>query len=285
MDDAPFLGSDAVRQALLTDYQLRTWYRAVHRNVYVPTGFTMTAEARARAAWLWAGGDAVLARSSAAAVLGTRWLDGDRPAELIRSSRRRPAGLIMHTWDVTPQETCVVRGMKCTTPARTAFDIGRTLGMPQAVPILDALMNATRLSAADVITLAEARPRHRGVRRLRAAMAMADAGAESPQESRVRLLLCEAGLPKPETQIEFRDRYGAPYIRVDMGWREWRLAVEYDGVQHWTDRRQRSWDIDRIAILDAMGWTVVRVSAEMLQRPDVVVARVTAKLRAAGCPI
>jgi very-short-patch-repair endonuclease len=61
--------------------------------------------------------------------------------------------------------------------------------------------------------------------------------------------------------------------------------VEYDGVQHWTDRRQRSWDIDRIAILEAMGWVVVRVSAEMLSRPDVVLARVVAKLRAAGCPI
>jgi very-short-patch-repair endonuclease len=285
MDDAPFVGSEAVRQALLTDYQLRNRYRAVHRNVYVPIEFTMTAEARARAAWLWAGGDAVLARLSAAALLGTKWLDGDSPAELIRSNRHHPAGLILHTWDVSPREKCVVRGMQCTTAARTAFDIGRTLDATHAVPILDALMNATRLSAAEVIALAEARPRHRGVRRLRAAMAMADAGAESPQESRVRLLLCGAGLPTPETQIEFRDRYGAPYIRVDMGWRQWRLAVEYDGVQHWTDRRQRSWDIDRIAILDAMGWTVVRVSAEMLQRPDVVIDRVTAKLRAAGCPV
>jgi very-short-patch-repair endonuclease len=70
-----------------------------------------------------------------------------------------------------------------------------------------------------------------------------------------------------------------------MGWRKWRVAVEYDGVQHWSDRRQRSWDIDRIAILEAMGWSVVRVSAELLGRPDVVIARVAAKLRAAGCPI
>jgi len=85
----------------------------------------------------------------------------------------------------------------------------------------------------------------------------------------------------PQTQIEFRDLR----IRVDMGWPEWKVAVEYDGVQHWSDRRQRSWDIDRIALLEEAGWVVVRVSAEMLSRPHVVVERVRAKLRAAGCPI
>lgn len=70
-----------------------------------------------------------------------------------------------------------------------------------------------------------------------------------------------------------------------MGWRQWRVAVEYDGVQHWSDRYQRSWDIERIAMLDELGWAVVRVSAQMLSRPDVVVARVRAKLKAAGCSI
>ncbi|HYO02359.1 MAG TPA: DUF559 domain-containing protein [Mycobacterium sp.] len=285
MDGAPFLGSEAVRQGLLTGYQLRTKYRALHRNVYVPTESVMTAETRARAAWLWSGGDAVLARLSAAAVLGTKWLDGHAPAELIRSDRHGPAELMLHTWDVSPDETRAVRGMRCTTPARTAFDIGRTLEADLAIPILDALMNATRLKAAEVIALADVRPHHPGVRKLRAAMALTDPGAESPQESRVRLLLRRAGLPELETQIELRDRYGAPFIRVDMGWRQWLVAVEYDGVQHWTNRRQRSWDIDRIAILEEAGWTIIRVSAEMLERPDVILTRVRAKLRAAGCPI
>lgn len=285
MDDQPFLGSEAVRQGRITDYQLRRRYRSIYRNVYVPSESILTADARASAAWLWAGGDAVLARMSAAAVLGTKWIDGAEPAELIRDDRHAPAGLRLHTWDVSTIETCVVRGMRCTTPARTAFDIGRTLAEDRAVPILDALMNATRLKPADVLAVADARSCQRGVRKLRAAMALTDAGAESPQESRVRLLLIRAGIPEPETQIEFHDRYGSPYIRVDMGWRRWRVAVEYDGVQHWSDRRQRSWDIDRIAILEAMGWVVIRVSAEMLTRPDVIVARATAKLRAAGCPI
>jgi very-short-patch-repair endonuclease len=97
--------------------------------------------------------------------------------------------------------------------------------------------------------------------------------------------LTAAGLPRPETQIEFRDDRGDVVIRVDMGWRQWQVAVEYDGVQHWSDGRQRSWDIERIAMLDALDWSVIRVSAEMLRRPDVIVQRVRAKLRDAGCPV
>ena len=99
------------------------------------------------------------------------------------------------------------------------------------------------------------------------------------------MVLIRADLPKPETQIEFRDRHGRVRVRVDMGWREWKVAVEYDGARHWTDKQQRSWDIDRIAMLEASGWVVVRVSAGMLGRPTVIVERVRRKLHEAGCPV
>jgi hypothetical protein len=175
--------------------------------------------------------------------------------------------------------------MSVTTPARTAFDIGRTRPARLAIPMLDALLGATSTTPADVLRVAAARPGARGVRLLTSHLGLVDGGAESPRETRLRLLLVGAGLPRPETQIEFRDRRGRVRVRVDMGWREWKVAVEYDGVQHWLDPRQRSWDIERIALLEESGWTVIRVSAEMLARPDVVIHRVIAKLRAAGCPI
>ncbi len=155
----------------------------------------------------------------------------------------------------------------------------------QALPYLDALARATNLKIADVLDIADRRKGTRGIRQLRHTLEFVDGGAESPQETRVRLLLVNAGLPKPHTQIEFADEYGVVRIRVDLGWPEWRVAVEYDGIQHWSDRNQRSWDIDRIATLEAAGWVVIRVSAEMLSRPHVIVERVLRALRAAGCPI
>lgn len=274
-----------MRDGQLSPHRLRKDYRAVYRNVYVPNDATLTALTRARAAWLWCGGTATLTGMSAAAVLGTKWIDSDRPGELCRLNRRCPPGIAVHSYSLASREICVADGIRITTPERTAFDIGRTLPPDQAVPVLDALINATNVKVDAVAALADKRPGLRGIRLLRSIPELVDGGAESPRESRLRLLLVQAGLPAPETQIEFFDEFGVARIRVDMGWRRWKVAVEYDGVQHWSDRRQRSWDIDRIAMLDALGWAVVRVSAEMLSRPHVIVERVATKLRAAGCPV
>lgn len=275
----PFIGSRAVRRGALTRRTLARDYRPIFRDVYLARGVELTAQLRAQAAWLESG--APLCGLSAAALFGTRWLDSQQPAEILRANRRSPAGMIVRSWVVCPDELCVVEGITLTTPARTAFDIGRIHPAHQAIPILDALLNATRIKPADIAAVADSHGGVRGAARLRALLDLVDGGAESPQESRLRLLLVRAGLPPPETQIEFRTLR----IRVDMGWTQWKLAVEYDGIQHWTDRSQRSWDIDRIALLEAAGWTVVRVSAEMLSRPQVIIDRVRAKLRAAGCAI
>ena len=276
MDEIPFLGSQALTHGVVTRSELRTRYRAVFRDVYVPKDAELTARAKARAAWLSTG--ATLAGMSAAAVLGTKWLDAAAPAEIVRTDRHGQRSILVRSYELPDEEVCIVAGMRVTTAARTAFDIGRGLPVAKAVPVLDALLNATGIKPADVLTVADRHRRARGIRRLREALELADGGAESPQETRVRLLLVAAGLPKPETQIEFRDLH----IRVDMGWREWKVAVEYDGIQHWENRYQRSWDIERIALLEAAGWIVVRISAEMLSRPEAIVERVKAKLRERG---
>ena len=109
-----------------------------------------------------------------------------------------------------------------------------------------------------------------------------DAGAESPQETRTRLVLIDAGLPRPQTQIVVRDHFGYAFARVDMGYEEFKVGVEYDGPQHW-DPESRAYDIDRHAKLLAKGWRIVRVSAEILRyRPHEIVARSCDALAAAG---
>ncbi|MFD4182088.1 hypothetical protein [Rhodococcus sp. NPDC058514] len=99
-------------------------------------------------------------------------------------------------------------------------------------------------------------------------------------------MIVDAGLPRPETQIVHVGDDGWEWARSDMGWREWRVLVEYDGEHHWTDRRQRAWDLERLARIEALEWTVVRVGSELLyDRPTELVRRVRAKLRAAGAPV
>lgn len=110
-----------------------------------------------------------------------------------------------------------------------------------------------------------------------------DSGAESPQETRTRLVLIDAGLPVPQTQIRVCDDYGDFIARIDMGYRELRVGIEYDGPQHWTDAAQRDRDIDRYTALADLGWTIIRVSSDLLRyRQGTFVARVVAAMRAAG---
>ena len=272
------IGSASVGRGDITRRRLARDYRPIYRDVYLRRGVELTAELRSRAAWLSTG--ATLCGVSAAAALGTKWLDPSGPAEIVRADRHAPAGIVVHTWDLMPEEICLAASMTVTTPARTAFDIGRLAPPARAIPILDALLHATGVKPADVRALADQRRGARGVARLRATLDLVDGGAESPQETKLRLLIVGAGLPRPETQIEFRNLR----IRVDMGWREWKVAVEYDGIQHWTDPRQRAWDIERIAALEAAGWVVIRVSAGMMARPEAIVERIRSRLRAAGCP-
>lgn len=275
----PFIGSAAVRSGQLTRHHLARDYVALYRDVYIPRDLEVTALVRAQAAWLSTG--APLCGLSAAAAWGTKWLDSSAPAEVLRSNRRSQRGMLVRTCQMREEELSLSAGLPVTTPARTAFDIARRYPPDKAVPILDALLGATGASIGDVAAVAARWPGACGVRRSRSVLRLVDAAAESPQESRLRMTLIRGGLPAPECQIRFPELR----IRVDMGWREWRVAVEYDGVQHWSDARQRAWDIERLELLDAAGWVVVRVSASMLRHPDLVVARVRAKLRAAGCPV
>ena len=274
----PFRGAEMLHSGELSARQLRRFYTPVYPGVYAPRGAELTARQRARAAWLWSRRSGVAAGMSAAAMLGSRWVEPRLPAELVHSNRRPPAMLTVYSDRLLAHETTAVGDMRVTTAARTAFDIGRRLPVDEAVKRIDALMNATRLQTCDVQAIADQHRGSRGLARLRSALALVDGGAESPYESLTRLMLVRAGLPRPETQIRVADASGATVAFLDMGWPQFRVAVEYDGAQHWTDARQRRRDIERFAELEALGWIVIRVSSDMLRTPAAVVERVRAAL-------
>lgn len=270
----PFIRDEALTSRLVTGYALRR-FTALYPAVYVPAGADITALKRAEAAWLWSRRRGVLAGVSAAAVHGAKWLPHDGPAELIHTNRRAPAGISVWSDHLVPEERMVVDGLPVTTAARTAFDIGRRTTLDTAVERIDALMNATGLSVCEIRAVAA---RHRGVRglgRLAEVLHLADGGAESPWETRTRLIVVRAGLPTPETQLVIRNRFGDFIARLDMGWRDRKVGVEFDGAQHWTDARQRTRDIDRAAELADEGWHIIRATSEMVsRRAGTIVARV-----------
>ncbi|VEG56712.1 cullin, a subunit of E3 ubiquitin ligase [Mycolicibacterium aurum] len=281
--DSPFRASEQLAAGTLIFRELRRFHEAVHPGVWHPRGAELDAVGRARAAWLWSGREAVVSGLSAAALLGAKWIEPDAPAQLIHANRRPPQGIIVSSDSVADGEVVVIAGMPVTTPARTAFDLGRRLSEREGVQRIDALMNATGLTSDDIESVMRQHPGARGMCRLRRTASLVDGGAESPYESATRLVVVGAGIPAPTTQIAVRDRWGRVFARLDMGWPRWKVAVEYDGAQHWTDGRQRAWDIERAVLLEAAGWVIIRVGADLLRRrSDMIVDRVDTAVRARG---
>ena len=279
----PFIGSEALSNGVLRRHQLRSQYRAIYPDVYVGRHQQLTLLQRSRAAWLWSHRRGIIAGLTAAAWHGSKWVDDDLPVELVWSNARPPCGVRTYDNRLAAEDFGMVGDIPLTTPARTAFDIGRRGALDVAVAQLDSLMRATNVEASEIARLADRHRGARGCRQLETALELVDPGAQSPKETWLRLLLIRAGFPRPRTQIPVVSPAGHLYY-LDMGWEDVMVAVEYDGEQHRLDRWQYTKDIRRQEALERLGWIVVRVVAddhpiEIIRRVKDVVDERRASLR------
>lgn len=274
------LGGEALAAGVVSRHGLRRWYTTLYRGVYIKKDVEPSLRDRAIGAWLATRRNGVVAGVAASALHGAPWVDPAEPIEVLGVKSQPQEGLISRSEHIAADEITRVSGLPVTTRVRTAFDLGRHLERGDALARLDALMWNQRFQIDDVLALSQRYPRSRGTRQLRELLPLVDGGASSPRESKVRLLLLDAGFPRPETQIPVV-RGVTPVAWLDMGWREYQVAVEYDGDHHRKDRRQYVKDIARLRMLEALGWIVVRVIAE--DKPQDVIARVEAALAAHGC--
>ncbi len=274
----PFLGSEAVAAGVLTRGQLRSRYRPIYRDVYVPREHQICLHDRVVGA-AFASPDAVIAGLAASVMHGAKWVNDDVPVELI-STVRRQRGLIVRRETLHEDEVMTIAGLRVTTPARTIFDLGRHLPTTRAVERMDALMNACPVDLEDVALIAKRHAGARGLRRLRVALSLADAGAESPPETRLRLLFIAAGLPRPTTQFVILDESGHYVRRIDMCWEQYKVGAEYDGEQHLTSRHQYVLDVRVNRVLQRLDWHVIHVIKE--DRGEDIVAQARAALLSRG---
>jgi hypothetical protein len=277
-----FRGTWAVGAGLLTEQQLRSaaWCR-LRRDVYadgeLPVDHRLMARGvslvmppaaamgGATAVVLWGLTDLASAADPVEVIVppGVRWTPG--PGVRVRS-----APLVGDVVSAGPW-------LRWTGRVRTAVDLVRTDAGDESVVLLD------RLVAARVVTLADVRaavaalpPGGRGNVAARRTAALADGLAESPPETRLRLLLHRSGLPEPVAQFDVRVD-GRSVARVDFGWPDHRLAVEYDGAWH-GDPEQFPKDRRRLNRLAAARWRVHFVTKEDMRRPDSVLAGIAAAL-------
>lgn len=192
---------------------------------------------------------------------------------------RRP-GATGRTLIVAPEDVVELNGIRCTSPLRTWAELADVLSVGQLTAVSDRLISRRHpLATRDDLERMHRRfLGGRGSKNRRLAVDFADERAESPRESELRVLLVQAGLPLPESNVEIFD--GARFVaRVDLLYREQRLIIEYDGDHH-RDASQWSKDQSRRAELESLGYRMTVVTARDFDDTLALLARIRRLLAA-----
>jgi very-short-patch-repair endonuclease len=186
-----------------------------------------------------------------------------------RCHTTRLVGVAVRRSTVSAGEMVMRRGQRATSVVRTLADLGRRLPLVEAVAALDMALHKRLLESADLRSWACARHRFRGIARLRRTIELAEPATESVMETRLRLLLVLARLPRPKAQVRLYDEVGHFLGRPDFYYPLHRLALEYDGASH---RENLTGDNRRQNRLVDAGYRLLRfTAADVLSAPDSVV--------------
>jgi len=220
---------------------------------------------------------AVFACKTAAWILGLDF-DPANPVEIVvptASTVRARAGLKVRRCDLRAGDFRTIRGLRTTTVHRTLRDLSLTRPAVEALVAIDMALRFGLTDTSRLLGYTESARGQPGVRRLRSLSQIA-APAESPMETRLRWLLLEAHLPRPEVQADLHDRNRRFLGRADLYYQSARLVLEYDGGNH---RDRLVTDDRRQNLLINAGFRVLRfTAADVHQHPELVVAQVRESL-------
>lgn len=229
-------------------------------------------------------GDHYLSHSTAARLWGL-WmpaaLEEDLPIHItgrkgVAGSRRRP-GIVGHKAKLHPLDVVEVDGHRLTTPERTWLDLATQIHDPmRLVAAGDALLQRHDGPLRGIEVLGRSHPlatlveidaamgrrrRTKGINAARQARELIRAGVDSAAETRVRMIILQAGLPEPVVNQEV---WLSPTLkrRPDLHYPEWRVAIQYDGRHHGENSQLNS-DIHRDSDFTDHGWESVKAADDI----------------------
>jgi hypothetical protein len=273
----------AARSAGLSPRQIRDDGVAVTRGAYVSRALPLTVREACVAARAVLPPEAAFSHLTAAALLDAPvrqgWpLDLTVPPGIYRPRRR---GVRVHVRALLAADLTMNRGVRVTSGPQTWLDLAGLVAPEELVAVGDALLREGHLDAA---SLQERLGRGAGTRGIVVARALAPLLtplAASRPESLVRYWLLASDLPDPQPQVPILDRRGREVAHADLGYAEWKVAIEYEGRQH-TDVRQFGRDLERYSLMASTGWLLLRFGGIHLSRPSSIVDRVGGALRSRG---
>jgi len=194
----------------------------------------------------------------------------------------RTPGRLVHAATVTEGEIATLNGILLTSVARTLVDLCRFSGFESAVIACDHALQQRLVGPAE-LALALEGARHRpGNAAARRAVGFADGRAESPGESRTRVLMHRLGLAPPELQIDVHDRFHTALGRTDLGYVEDAALIEFDGKVKYGKSLRPGGNRSEVVVREklredairAVGTSVLRIVWLELDRPQVIEQRI-----------
>jgi very-short-patch-repair endonuclease len=275
----PFTLAQARRAGLARWHLEGASWRRIGPRMYAWVGLPETPKLKLEAAQLSMPPGAAFSGKTAA------WLHGldvspCEPIEMILPSAADGLGrdgVLVHRVALDDSEVEFKRGFRTTSLLRTMFDLSWKLSLVEAVVVADLALHAGMVRHAELTEWIECRAGVKGVKSARRVLELADPAAESPMETRLRLLLVLGGLPRPQAQVRVHDDQGRFLGRPDLYYPDHRLGLEYDGGTHRTSLAE---DNRRQNRLLAAGVRLLRFTAgDVVNSPDAVVMQVRGMLR------
>lgn len=225
-----------------------------------------------------------------AAVIHGVWLptrlESDRRLHVSAPLGSRPpqmVGVVGH--QRSSSVTVRLGGLSVATLLQTWLDLAPMLSRGELVAAADFLCSGRtpRHTPEQLRAISASLTGRRGCRALREAAFLARAAVDSPQETKTRLFLVDAGIPEPVVNFEIRDAQGRFVARVDLAWPRFRLCIEYEGDVHRSDARLFRSDITRRERVEEEGWRMIRITHDDLKHGgEELLRRVRTALAARG---
>lgn len=269
----PFFVADARRAGLKWDDLQSDRWRRLSRGQYASSVLREDIRLRLRAA------SQRLPTSYAFSGATAAWLWGldmepCQPIEITIGRDvpvRARSGIRLRRASLPVVDVTTVHGFRVTSPLRTVCDLGSGRNLVEAVVAVDAAVRAAVIELSALTRYVATHSGYKGVKRLRRSVALADPRSESPMETRLRMELVIARLPRPRVQVALHRTPGEFVARADLYYPDRRLVIEYDGANH---RERLTSDLRRQNALVNAGFHLLRFSAADLAVPRHVVEQV-----------
>lgn len=207
-------------------------------------------------------------------------LPGEHVTVLRRNQRRGRPEITSHS--APDGLICNLDHVDVSAPAQVFVDLAALVRLVDLVVVGDDMVKKDLVTPAELVDHA-AKAKSPGAARARRAAGLVRAGADSPMETRLRLLIVLAGLPEPEVNQLVGDE--TTKRKYDLSYRRSRTIFEYDGKHHIEREEQWESDLLRREEIDDDGWRIlVFIAKDIYSTPAKTLERIHRVLLRRGEP-